>query len=81
MTRSEVIHHLYAVFNTHPLYDINLVKLNHILDEVEAHEREACAWLCEDLERHKWETLKNGGPLKGFSAMDCAAAIRARGQA
>jgi len=46
----------------------------------QAAEREACAWLCQDLERHKWETLKNGGPLKGFSAMDCAAAIRARGQ-
>jgi len=63
MTRSEAIYHLYAVFNTHPLYDINLVKLNHILDEVEAKEREACAKLCDE---------------HGFYGESPAADIRAR---
>ena len=63
MTRSEAIYHLYAVFDTHPLYDINLVKLNHILDEVEAHEREACAALFDD--HNIWDE-------------EVAAAIRAR---
>ena len=85
MTRSEVIHHLYAVFNTHPLYDINLVKLNNILDEVEAHEREECRMACLGLAKkikaepsffnpHLWE----GGTLDGL--LKCADAIRARGQ-
>jgi len=71
MTRSEAIHHLYAVFNTHPLYDINLIKLNNILDEVEAHEREACAKLCES----NHELISDS--LDGY---DTAAAIRARGE-
>jgi len=66
MTRSEVLHHLYATFNTHPLYDINLVKLNNILDEVAAHEREACAKVCDE--------------IGGAESADCADAIRARGE-
>jgi hypothetical protein len=75
MTRSEAIHHLYAVFNTHPLYDINLVKLNHILDEVEAHEREACAKFVDD-----WSYPKECAGCDQPTPQQYAQAIRARGE-
>jgi hypothetical protein len=46
-------------------------------------EREACAKLCDDFERAKWESVKNitenGGRLAFAGPMHCAAAIRARG--
>jgi len=38
---------------------------------------ERCAEVCDSLERQKWETVRDGGKLDGFSAKDCAAAIRA----
>jgi hypothetical protein len=48
-------------------------------------EREACAKVCDDFERAKWESVKNitenGGRLAFAGPMHCAAAIRARGQA
>ena len=48
-------------------------------------EREACAKVCDDFERAKWESVKNiaenGGRLAFSGPMHCAAAIRARGQA
>lgn len=48
-------------------------------------EREACAKVCDDLERAKWETVKhiseNGGRLAFAGPMHCAKAIRARGTA
>ena len=43
-------------------------------------EREACAKLCEDIERRKWEMLVNGGKIEKVGAKDCAEAIRARGE-
>ena len=43
-------------------------------------ERELCAKLCDGIERHKWEILTKGGKLEGLSPIDCAAAIRARGE-
>ena len=46
---------------------------------VAAHEREACAKVCDEIERHKWEILTQGGKLEGLSPRDCAAAIRVRG--
>ncbi len=49
-----------------------------------AAEREACAKVCDDFERAKWESVKNitenGGRLAFAGPMHCAAAIRARGQ-
>ena len=45
---------------------------------VAAAEREECAVLCDDLERKKWQMLKQGGRLSGFGAVDCAVAIRNR---
>jgi hypothetical protein len=75
MTRSEVIHHLYAVFNRHPLYDINLVKLNNILDEVAAAEREACAKFVED-----WSYPKECAGCDQPTPQQYAQAIRARGE-
>ena len=47
---------------------------------VAAHEREACAKVCDEIERHKWEILTKGGKLEGLSPIDCAAAIRARNE-
>lgn len=52
---------------------------------VAAAEREACAKVCDDFERAKWESVKdiaqNGGRLAFAGPMHCATAIRARGQA
>jgi hypothetical protein len=48
-------------------------------------EREACAKVCDDFERAKWESVKNitenGGRLAFAGPMHCAAAIRNRGNA
>ena len=44
---------------------------------VETKTIERCAEVCDSLERKKWETVRDGGKLDGFSAKDCAAAIRA----
>lgn len=41
-------------------------------------EREACAKVCDDIERRKWETLTSGGEMGNVGAKDCAKAIRAR---
>ena len=46
---------------------------------VAAAEREACAQVCDKIERRKWEVLHNGGAMSAVSARDCGAAIRARG--
>jgi hypothetical protein len=52
---------------------------------VAAKEREACARVCDDFERAKWESVKhiseNGGRLAFAGPMKCAIAIRARGEA
>ena len=57
----------------------------HFAELVAAAEREACAKVCDDFERAKWESVKNitqnGGRLAFAGPMHCAAAIRARGQA
>ena len=45
---------------------------------VAAAEREACAKVCDGIERRKWEIVTQGGKLEGLSPRDCAAAIRAR---
>lgn len=51
---------------------------------VAAAEREACAKLCDDLERQKWESVHdiqiNGGRLRFVGPVHCATAIRARSQ-
>ena len=44
------------------------------------NEREACAKVCEQIERRKWEILTQGGKLEGLSPRDCAATIRARSE-
>ena len=54
MTRSEAITELYALFGAPHNADINLTRLNKLLDEltaelVRADEREACAKVCEEL--------------------------------
>lgn len=46
---------------------------------VAAHEREACAKVCEGLGVHPALNVFNGGPEWYKHGKDCAAAIRARG--
>lgn len=55
--------------------------VRRMIDEAVLVEREACAKLCEAIERKKWETLRIGGSMSGVSAADCTQAIRARGRA
>jgi hypothetical protein len=47
---------------------------------VAAKEREACAHVCDKIERRKWEVLIKGGAVAAIGARDCAAVIRARGE-
>ncbi len=47
---------------------------------VAKHEREACAGLCDEIEKRKWQTVMHGGEMQGIGARDCAAAIRQRGE-
>jgi hypothetical protein len=56
-------------------------KLERFAALVAAAECEACAQECDKIERRKWEAVMNGGAMQGIGARDCAAAIRARGQA
>jgi hypothetical protein len=57
-------------------------ELERFAELVRADEREACAKVCDDFERAKWESVKNitqnGGRLAFAGPMHCAAAIRAR---
>lgn len=53
--------------------------LKELRMEIVEQEREACARVCDKIERRKWETVMNGGAMQGIGARDCAAAIRARG--
>ena len=47
---------------------------------VAAHEREACAKVCDGLGVHPALNVFNGGPEWYKHGKDCAAAIRARGE-
>jgi hypothetical protein len=51
----------------------------HFAALVAAHEREACAKVCEGLGVHPALNVFNGGPEWYKHGKDCAAAIRARG--
>lgn len=56
-----------------------LPELERFAALVAAHEREACAAICDNAEKRKWTTFVEGGVCTGISAADCARAIRARG--
>lgn len=51
-----------------------------IIKEAKAEEREACAKVCEEIEKRKWLIVKNGGQLTDVGAMACRDAIRARNE-
>lgn len=53
---------------------------NETVQTAIAIEREECAKLCDEKEKHKWLVMTKGGELVGIGPLDCAAAIRARGQ-
>ena len=56
-------------------------ELERLVARVEDAEREACAKLCESLGVHSALNIFNGGPEWYRHGKDCAAAIRARGEA
>ena len=51
--------------------------IDKLIDLVAAHEREACAKVCDDLSAHYWE---KDFPVESINCEECAAAIRARGE-
>ena len=55
-------------------------QLERFASLVAAHEREACAKVCEGLGVHPALNVFNGGPEWYKHGKDCAAAIRARGE-
>ena len=55
-----------------------LKELERFAALVAAHEREACAKVCEGLGVHPALNIFNGGPEWYKHGKDCAAAIRAR---
>ena len=69
----------------HPEYDndIQVFATPDVLERfaalVAAHEREACARVCDGLGVHPALNVFNGGPEWYKHGKDCAAAIRARG--
>ena len=63
-----------------PLNDCDEEVLKLVNAAIEA-EREACAKVCEGLGVHPALNIFNGGPEWYKHGKDCAAAIRARGQA
>lgn len=82
MTRDEIVERM--GWEPHAEVDAVTVGTNSLLDRIErivgvavAAERERCAKVCEDIERKKWEVVRNGGHLAGVSAADCSLAIRA----
>jgi len=57
-----------------------LEELERFAALVAAHEREACAKVCDVLGVHPALNVFNGGPEWYKHGKDCAAAIRARGE-
>lgn len=71
-----------------------IVLCRDAIDLVAAHEREACAKVCEEIEQDHWNLYKGRPPYTGsesgradpheqgvsMGAGECAAAIRARGE-
>ena len=55
-----------------------LVSLAHFADLVRDDEREECAQVCEEMERDYWQSAEE---QNNFTPVDCAEAIRARGEA
>ena len=61
------------------LAHLTIEELERFAALVAAHEREACAKVCEGLGVHPALNVFNGGPEWYKHGKDCAAAIRARG--
>jgi hypothetical protein len=55
-------------------------ELDELLNKIRAHEREACAQTCENLPIPN-QFSESEGSVWDVAALDCAEAIRARGQA
>jgi len=84
MTQDEILEALHKVIQEHKHYTTWTVSTPHLVALVKLaieHEREACAKLCFEM----WEKWIDADPSKRDNlprdAEDCAAAIRARGQA
>ena len=59
----------------HSILDLCYPELERFAALVVAHEREACAKVCDDLSAHYWE---KDFPVESINCEECAAAIRAR---
>lgn len=64
----------------HEEIDVHITDLERFAALVAAAEREACAKVCESLSL-EWEDQPNIAQAELATMMDCALAIRARGQA
>lgn len=60
------------------VYEFDMELLERFAALVAAHEREACAKVCEE-EAASWAKL-NAQDEEGYGAIQCAAAIRARSE-
>jgi hypothetical protein len=80
MNREQIIHMAREAGFTEG--DISLFPdlIAHFAALVAAHEREACAKVCEGLGVHPALNVFNGGPEWYKHGKDCAATIRARGE-
>ena len=78
MTRDDVIRMAREAHGpiTGQWWDMDVAALEHFAALVAAAEREACAKVCEEVERKATKQP----PMVGQGAQSCAAAIRARGE-
>jgi hypothetical protein len=79
MNRDDIIRMAREIIPNNAAFELNgLSEIERFAALVAAHEREACARECEN---HRIEDFENDGePLISAVALECAAAIRARGE-
>jgi hypothetical protein len=80
MTRDDIIRMAREVWFAGEVYiGPSTEPLERFAALVAKHEREACANVCDEIEKRKWQAVMHGGEMQGIGARDCAAAIRERG--
>ena len=80
MNRNEAMMRLCSVFGANQaLAEFNIVGVNHVLDSLIQTERDACAQTCDNLPIPD-AFSESEGSVWNAAALDCANAIRARGE-
>jgi hypothetical protein len=80
MNRDDALMSLCHSFGADPaLADFNIVAVHRVLDALIAAEREECAKVCDDLPVPPYVS-DNDAHIWDLTCVDCAEAIRARGQ-